>query len=200
MSIKLNSVGGGSVTIQEPNTASDFTLSVPAQTANILTNKTAGTVLQVVQAYKSDTFSMTSSVSNGWVDVTGLSVSITPSSASSRILVLVSCAISTNDQAFGYIRLARNSTGLFIGDSSSNRPSVSGMAYNGGYNSGSIVSLPISYVDSPSTTSSITYKVQMANGVNGQTTWLNRSSRDSAVSGDYDPRQASSIIVMEIAG
>ena len=32
MSIKLNSVGGGSVTIQEPNTASDFTLSVPART------------------------------------------------------------------------------------------------------------------------------------------------------------------------
>lgn len=31
MSIKLNSVGGGSVTIQEPNTASDFTLSVPAR-------------------------------------------------------------------------------------------------------------------------------------------------------------------------
>jgi hypothetical protein len=38
MSIKLNSVGGGSVTIQEPNTASDFTLSVPAQTANLLTS------------------------------------------------------------------------------------------------------------------------------------------------------------------
>jgi hypothetical protein len=32
MSIKLNSVGGGSVTIAEPNTASDFTLSVPART------------------------------------------------------------------------------------------------------------------------------------------------------------------------
>jgi hypothetical protein len=32
MSIKLVSTGGGSVTIQEPNTASDFTLSVPART------------------------------------------------------------------------------------------------------------------------------------------------------------------------
>jgi hypothetical protein len=38
MSIKLNSVGGGSVTIQEPNTASDFTLSVPAATADLLTS------------------------------------------------------------------------------------------------------------------------------------------------------------------
>jgi hypothetical protein len=35
MSIKLNSVGGGSVTIAEPNTASDFTLSVPARTGNV---------------------------------------------------------------------------------------------------------------------------------------------------------------------
>ena len=51
MSIKLNSVGGGSVTIQEPNTASDFTLSVPAvtttmvgtDTAQTLTNKTLTT-------------------------------------------------------------------------------------------------------------------------------------------------------------
>jgi hypothetical protein len=38
MSIKLNSVGGGSVTIAEPNTASDFTLSVPAATADLLTS------------------------------------------------------------------------------------------------------------------------------------------------------------------
>jgi hypothetical protein len=36
MSIKLNSVGGGSVTIQEPNTASDFTLSVPATTGTLV--------------------------------------------------------------------------------------------------------------------------------------------------------------------
>ena len=51
MSIKLNSVGGGSVTIQEPNTASDFTLSVPAVTTTMvgtdttqtLTNKTLTT-------------------------------------------------------------------------------------------------------------------------------------------------------------
>lgn len=38
MSIKLVSTGGGSVTIQEPNTASDFTLSVPAATATLLTS------------------------------------------------------------------------------------------------------------------------------------------------------------------
>jgi hypothetical protein len=49
MSIKLNSVGGGSVTIQEPNTASDFTLSVPAA------NATLATLGPAFSAYKSGT-------------------------------------------------------------------------------------------------------------------------------------------------
>jgi hypothetical protein len=44
MSIKLNSVGGGSVTIQEPNTASDFTLSVPAATGNLVLSGTTPTL------------------------------------------------------------------------------------------------------------------------------------------------------------
>lgn len=35
MGIKLNSSGGGSVTIQEPTTASNFTLTLPASTGNI---------------------------------------------------------------------------------------------------------------------------------------------------------------------
>jgi hypothetical protein len=157
----------------------------------------AGTVLQVVQAYKSDTFSTTSPVSS-WSDITGLSVSITPISASSKIYVAVSCAISTTQTSFGYIRLVRNSTPLFIGDASAGRPSVSGMAYNGGYNEGVLVSIPICYLDSPATTSSTTYKLQLASGVNGATVYVNRSPRDSA-STDFDARQASSIILMEIA-
>jgi hypothetical protein len=36
MSVKLNSSSGGSVTLQEPTTASDFTLTLPAVTGNAL--------------------------------------------------------------------------------------------------------------------------------------------------------------------
>jgi hypothetical protein len=158
----------------------------------------SGSVIQVVQAYKSDTFS-TSVLPSGWSDITGLSVSITPISASSKIYVAVSCAISSSSASFAYIMLVRNSTPLFIGDASAGRPSLSGMAFNGGYNEGALVSIPICYLDSPATTSSTTYKLQLASGVSGATVYVNRSARDQAET-NYDPRQASSIILMEIAG
>jgi hypothetical protein len=51
MSIKLVSTGGGSVTIQEPNTASDFTLSVPAQTGSVVTADSSGRILVTGSGY-----------------------------------------------------------------------------------------------------------------------------------------------------
>jgi hypothetical protein len=56
MSIKLNSVGGGSVTIQEPNTASDFTLSVPSRTGNVMVDGPA------FSAFGNSSYSATSGV------------------------------------------------------------------------------------------------------------------------------------------
>ena len=53
-----------------------------------------GKVLQVVQTFKSDSFSSTS---DGFFDITGLSVAITPSSASNKILVISDVAIGSSD-------------------------------------------------------------------------------------------------------
>ncbi len=53
-----------------------------------------GKVLQVVQTFKSDAFSSTS---NGFFDISGLSVAITPSSSSNKILVVSDLALGSND-------------------------------------------------------------------------------------------------------
>jgi hypothetical protein len=163
---------------------------VPVANANL------GAVLQVAQAYKSDTFSMSSTTP---ADITGLSVSITPSSTNSRILVLVTVSIGTTNNNFGFINLVRGSTNLFLGDAAAGRKSVSGMGFPGAYNIGVMETVSIFFVDSPASASALTYKVQASSGVNGNLVFVNRSSRDQAAT-DYDSRQASSIIVMEIAG
>ena len=54
------------------NVASGKTLSAP------------GHVIQVVQVVKTDTYSMTAA---SWTDITGYSVSITPSSSSNKVLI-----------------------------------------------------------------------------------------------------------------
>jgi len=52
MPVKLNSTGGGSVTLTTPSTASDFTLTAPAQTATLITNSSAVLDIGSGQIYK----------------------------------------------------------------------------------------------------------------------------------------------------
>jgi hypothetical protein len=195
MSIKLNSVGGGSVTIQEPNTASDFTLSVPAATANILTNKTAGTVLQVVSATKTDTQSTTTTIQSGGVQITGLTATITPSSASSKILVMAHLSGSgTSGVAQIYFKLYRNSTSIGSAPDEGSRVGSVNRIYYADANV--TTSTNFNYLDSPATTSSITYSIYF--GPDASTGYINRTQNDSnSVIGG---RTTSSITVMEIAG
>jgi len=152
-----------------------------------------GAVLQVVQTVKTDTFS---SGATSFTDITGLSVSITPSSASSKIFVFSTTPVGGNSGDQYNLRLVRDSTAIFIGNAAGSRS----LAFYGIDTSaiGSTAVLPqtIVYLDSPSTTSSVTYKIQGKS--NGGTTWyVNRSSDDTDAS--YRTRTASSIIVMEIA-
>jgi hypothetical protein len=191
MSIKLNSVGGGSVTIQEPNTASDFTLSVPAQTANLLTNRTAGTVLQVASTTKTDTFSTTS---NSFVDITGLSVSITPTFSTSRIMVFAVVTASTTGQNNAMIRLVRDSTAIAVGNADGSR--VQGSSQGRIPDELANLNLSVNFLDSPATTSSVTYKVQFDMQTSG-TGFVNRLANN--VDNSDFARTVSSITVMEIA-
>jgi hypothetical protein len=159
-----------------------------------------GTILQVVSAVKTDTFSTTST---SYVDVTGLSATITPSSASSKILItaFVNLGNSANDGNFAHIRLTGGNSTTFVGDAASNRSRVMagfGERLQGFYNTDYDISGRTGvFLDSPATTSATTYKVQGKIGDIG-TLFVNRTGIDTD-SARY-PRGASSIVLMEVAG
>jgi hypothetical protein len=156
-----------------------------------------GKILQVVSVAKTDTFSTTSS---SFVTVTGLSASITPSSTSSKILVLAQVVMGGNDNGTqGILKMTRGGTDIYRGDAgaSSQQRAVSGGFINTTLRATSF-SHAITYLDSPSTTSSTTYQIELNRGINaGQTAYINRSNSD----GDANVvRGASSITLMEVAG
>ena len=99
------------------------------------------------------------------------------------------------------IRLMRNSTAIGLGDVAGSRPqsTTSVGAYTGTYANDSYHFIPftINYLDSPATTSAITYKIQLA-GYSGNNTYINRSYQWQNTS-LYDGTPSSTITVMEIA-
>ena len=176
--------------------SSKLTGALPALDGSALTGVSAGKVLQVVSTNKTDTFSTTST---SFVDVTGLSVQITPSATSSKILVTGALVCSAS-QHFLFARLMRDSTQVLVPDGagSFNR-SVANFGFStyqaSTYMNGTI---PIHALDSPSSTSALTYKIQMQ--VYAGTSYVNRSERDSDNSLRYDMRGVSTITVAEIEG
>jgi hypothetical protein len=116
-------------------------------------NAPSGSVIQVVQAVKTDV----STITRGPTDVPGLSLSITPTSASNKILVFWTVQFSANDHAS--IIINRNSTAIAIGDQvGSSRPRVTHQTY-ATYTTWAIDSMSGQFLDSPNTTSATTYKV-----------------------------------------
>jgi len=164
---------------------------------NATTQNSGGKILQVVQAVKTDTFSTTSVVPT-YVDVTGLSVTITPLFASSKVLVFVNMVLGTSAYN-AYYRLNRNSTAILIGDTAGNRATVT-EAMDAGDTDGSRKQPPVNtcYLDSPATTSATTYKATICARTSGNTVYINRSGNDNNDI-TYDPRATSTITVMEIS-
>jgi hypothetical protein len=154
----------------------------------------AGTVVQVVSAIKTDTSSTSSQT---YADITGLSVSITPTSSSSKILVLLNVD-GSNDNGGLAIKLVRNSTDIAIGTAASgNQLNVTLTNYYNNTDANSHRSSGITFLDSPATTSATTYKAQFRIGTTGGTGYVNRSTgTDNAA---YNMYAVSTITVMEIA-
>ena len=148
--------------------------------------------VQVIQTIKTDTFSTTS---GSLTDITGMSVTITPTSASNKILVQYSIGqLIPNASAVYGVALLRGSTVIGAGATAGSRILVStGSISEGDRGSGQF----FTFLDSPATTSATTYKLQIyVNG--GWTVFLNRSQTDSDNT-TYN-RSASTITVMEISG
>ena len=162
MTVKLVGSTSGSVSLQAPASTSGGAhrvLTLPDVNGTVATTTTAGKILQVVQTVKKNRFTAQSQTP---VDITGLSVSITPSSASNKILVSSSVYVGGNAVYYA-MRLARNSDNtIFIGDvngSNTNQERATFGSYDSSaYNT---EAMAISYLDSPNTTSATTYKMQV---------------------------------------
>ena len=154
-----------------------------------------GSVLQVVQATLGGTQAV--SGASAWTDVTSLSVSITPTSASNKILV--SFAVNCDGDTNLHFRIVRGATAIGVGNADGSRQQVS--AANGYVpsNASGTTMMTNQFLDSPATTSSTTYKIQAyANDSAGSGTYyINYASGDA--NNAYSSRCMSSITVMEIA-
>ena len=160
----------------------------------------AGHILQTVSTTKTDTWTYSAS-STGYSDVTGLAATITPTSSSSKILVQVNINFSSNMRYSAAI-LLRGSTQIGGGTAEGSRPSVSVSPQanqDETHNQYIMRNSSFSFLDSPSTTSSTTYKVQIGNThETTSTVYVNRSETDADAT--YGHRGSSTITLMEVAG
>ena len=167
MTVIINGTGG--VTYPDSTTQASANISAANITSGTLAigRLPAGSILQVVTANTSTQVSISSIT---FTD-SGLSANITPTSATSKILVLVTqgmdvYASGRGDLGMG-IRLLRDSTTIWNPSVSGTTSPSTGAGYGGGYvNAGGAnqievtLQVPITYLDSPATTNAITYKTQ----------------------------------------
>ena len=136
-----------------------------------------------------------------FTDVTGLSVSITPTRSDSKVLIMVNIHATSNSSTQAYFRIFRTSdnTAVCVGDASGSRQR---MTMRSGDSDSSNVEEPLNfnYLDSPSTTSAVTYGVRLHNSDNGSATlFLNRSDNDTDQV-TTTTRTVSTITAMEVSG
>jgi hypothetical protein len=169
----LNGATSGSVTLESPAVSGTTTLTLPASTGTVLTtasntNFPAGSIVQVLQTVKTDVFSTSSS---SWTDWTDMSVTITPKSATNKILVTLTSGVSNDTtNSFQYVKLVRGATDIALGDSSG---SATRCWIDGAFGSVLVAydvtqkGLSGSFLDSPATTSATTYKLQVIRTLSG---------------------------------
>ena len=190
MTIRLNGSTSGYTEIDAPAVAGSNTLVLPTGNGTsgqyLQTNGSgalswagAGKILQVVQTVKSNIFSTTSS---SFVDVPGLDASITPFSSSNKILCVVNIGVGSNNAgADNLVRVVRGSTQIVPNDTLVRTESTS-----------ICLNWNISFLDSPATTSSTTYKVQILSE-STNTVKVNSRNSETAIDG------ISTITLMEVA-
>ena len=166
---------------------------------NLNVNSTAtissgvGKVLQVQSAFKSDTDSTTSTSD---VAISGLSLTLTPASTSSKVLVQFDVGTTGNNHnAHSFYTVYRSIGG---GSYSAIGQGTGGSSYN--YAAGSYAANTMyhtvghCFLDSPNTTSEITYKLYFRGSSGSYTYYINRRAYDDVFRG------STSLICTEIGG
>lgn len=177
----IANVDGGTIS----NATLDSTVTFPA-----------GTVIQVIQKEFGSRYSHSGGGSGVWVAVSGFTQSITPASTSNKILVILHTSFAnSNTLEHTSIRIKRDSTVLGNHVSPSNRSlgliahQTIGTSNNAPYAGGL-------FLDSPNTTSSITYSVEAYTA--SATFYMNYNSADSDSS--HYVQGISTLTLMEIQG
>ena len=154
-----------------------------------------GKILQVAAGVRTNEISTTAT---SFSVITGLTVTLTPKSASSKFIILGQLSVSANfNNGSAFFRIRRNTTDtIFIGDSSGSRARVT--VATGLSNDEASTAIPIMFLDSPATTAPVTYDFSFASATAGVSVFVNR--RKSATDADGREVSTSSIIVMEVAG
>tara|TARA_A100000164_G_scaffold19988_1_gene16049 strand:+ start:110 stop:679 length:570 start_codon:yes stop_codon:yes gene_type:complete len=163
----------------------------------------AGTIVNIKQAVKNGTQQVTST---SYVLLSDLTINITPKSSNNKFLLEYHVNGNILDDAnHGYLQLYRNGSAIggAQGDSSGtdslgSRTGATSVINTGTNLDGSQLTYSMKYLDSPSTTSQLTYAVYCKSST-GPIVYINRSGRDNNAA-TYDGRSISTLTVYEIAG
>ena len=160
-----------------------------------LPSGSSGGIIQVKSVVKTDLFNTDSS---SFTDITGLSVSITPTRADSKILFQFHLGSfqNQNNTSRAFVRMMRDSTAICVGDAATGHECTAAVCSRANDDNHTQFPVSMQFLDSPSTTSAVTYKLQASCGNDGGTIYLNSPGTVDAQSGNT----ASTITVMEISG
>ena len=197
--IKLLHSGGNGVSIVAPdnNPASDRTLKLPSDGDGTIltTNSSVGKILQVKQTVKTDTTSRGgSSGTDALAAISGLSVDITPSATTSKIYIITNLKLSSTN-CWARFQLRRGSTAIYTGNNTGlSITDTTSFIYLA--NQFQMFNINDNFLDSPNTTSQITYQVYWGARTDSSAMFLNQTSYNT---GNWLIRTASSITAIEVA-
>ena len=157
-----------------------------------------GGIIQVKQTLKTDSFHTTS---QSYTDITGMTVSITPKFNTSKILLQCNIQFGGALNLYAPVRLLRGSTHIgqstvYSGSQTNATFSLNLTDVSGTASQYKIFSTVYQILDSPATTSEVTYKLQVSSWV-GRNFYINRSEQDSGAAWTHGA--SSSMTAMEVS-
>ena len=200
--VRLYGDTSGFVDLKAPDVAGDVTITLPNTTGPFATETyvddeiaaipaIAGIGSNVVQTVKTNVFSTTAA---SYTEVTGLTVTISPTSSSSKVLVIVSAPFSYSATASaGGASIFRGATNLSTATTAGSR--IPGIQNFYADNIQQNNMMAFSFLDSPATTSATTYSVRAYGS--GATLYVGRTPND--VDSVQTIRGISSITAIEVA-
>ena len=154
-----------------------------------------GSILQIVQSVKTSVFTTQSLT---WVDITDMTGTITPTSASNKIMVTGNFVLGTTNGGYFHFRILRGSTAIDIGAADGNKTQATYSSFANAFGSQYNFSYTPMYLDSPNTTSATTYKCQFKVPWSGYGAVINRTWADD--NSDYLSTYQSNFTLIEVAG